>query len=849
MSLNKKISVLIIFLLSASLFSNSCLSQSFQKRYQSQDLLPIFSRVIADNDSGHIIQSYAARGNIQNSTTDEITMRYTFLDKSGNVVNSYDYYSQDTAYRMAAGDYGKSILKNTTDGFVAENALGNHSITPVYTSCVIYKLDANANVVWSYRIDSVRGWSNKKLASIDGSFYVGQEKFLDTFYNGNRSYLRADYLLYKFSGNGAYVFGKQYISPIGVEWRFDLFSNKKKQLILLGETTNSHSSSVSVNIQFGNLLLIDTNGNVISSKRYDSFRPFNIIETHNGNYFMQGTKNGFHENTVFGLFDSLFNPIWMKILPEGYSWYSTGAVEQPNGNFLLNLPYTHFDNWNRIVEIDNAGNFLNAHSYHHKATLYTEFIKDNFGRYLWTGVDTANRLLVFSTHNIGMINGCEALELCGIQFQNFTTPVSNITWQVKNINNVQPFPLLRKQVPVQAADYCLPFGALNAHFNLQDTVCTGRLITLLSDSSVTEGVSVWIINDSATGYYVQKSLSYSFTTPGNYIIKHYHTRVGCIDSFERSLVVLPFSNGNVSYINFCDTANAAPVLLRATGRAATYEWSNGGFDSTTTITSQGLYWCRYYLGCGVVTDSFYVRSQQNIQFYLPNDTQICAHNFPFIIKANTGFGSYWWNEVAGTETYVARDSGLYICEAQNLCGTVKDSIHIAIARAPVRKNTTLNFVVNEGEEITLNACAIADVYNWGTNSNSSPPDSILRFIATESSTVYLTVTSNEGCKDVCVYNIAVKNNDVLLLPTAFSPNGDGLNDEFRILNTNIKLLAFNIYNRWGEMVFSSNNQRNGWDGTFKNEAQDIGVYTWSVEYIVMGSGKQKMAKGNVTLVR
>jgi gliding motility-associated-like protein len=170
--------------------------------------------------------------------------------------------------------------------------------------------------------------------------------------------------------------------------------------------------------------------------------------------------------------------------------------------------------------------------------------------------------------------------------------------------------------------------------------------------------------------------------------------------------------------------------------------------------------------------------------------------------------------------------------------------YITVTSAPRTVQVQKSFSIKEGELVLLQACAEGDTYNWQPFGSA---DSSIEVQPEETQQYTCEVSTFNNCSVQCDYTVFVQNG--LLLPTAFSPNGDGLNDEFRILNTNIKLLAFNIYNRWGEMVFSSNNQRNGWDGTFKNEAQDIGVYTWSVDYIVTGSGKQKLAKGNVTLVR
>ncbi len=89
----------------------------------------------------------------------------------------------------------------------------------------------------------------------------------------------------------------------------------------------------------------------------------------------------------------------------------------------------------------------------------------------------------------------------------------------------------------------------------------------------------------------------------------------------------------------------------------------------------------------------------------------------------------------------------------------------------------------------------------------------------------------------------------LLIPTAFSPNSDGANDKFRVLNKDVAKLNLQVYNRWGEKVFETSDPLDGWDGFYKGVEQELGVYIWKCEYRLNGQTKTTLAKGNVTLLR
>ena len=86
------------------------------------------------------------------------------------------------------------------------------------------------------------------------------------------------------------------------------------------------------------------------------------------------------------------------------------------------------------------------------------------------------------------------------------------------------------------------------------------------------------------------------------------------------------------------------------------------------------------------------------------------------------------------------------------------------------------------------------------------------------------------------------------VPSAFSPNGDGFNDVLFVKGYGIDAINFTIYNRYGEVVFFTTDQSIGWDGTFKNQEENPGVFTWVLNYN-LSNGKMGLLKGNTTLIR
>lgn len=118
----------------------------------------------------------------------------------------------------------------------------------------------------------------------------------------------------------------------------------------------------------------------------------------------------------------------------------------------------------------------------------------------------------------------------------------------------------------------------------------------------------------------------------------------------------------------------------------------------------------------------------------------------------------------------------------------------------------------------------------------------------ENKTYQLSVTSVDGCKANA--SVTVKVFRDLLMPNAFTPNGDGKNDVFRIPpGLNIGITHFIIFNRFGEKVFETSDSNKAWDGKVKGKIANVGAYTWIIEYFNPFENKNVSRKGTVMLVR
>jgi gliding motility-associated-like protein len=119
--------------------------------------------------------------------------------------------------------------------------------------------------------------------------------------------------------------------------------------------------------------------------------------------------------------------------------------------------------------------------------------------------------------------------------------------------------------------------------------------------------------------------------------------------------------------------------------------------------------------------------------------------------------------------------------------------------------------------------------------------------------VRLVASTDDGCSDTIQKQITVLDDLIMNIPNAFTPNGDDLNDEFiPILTSGFDRNSgylLNIYNRWGEIIYTSEQIGEGWDGTIESQPAPIGTYNWVLQLKDSMTNKILTFNGYVSLIR
>lgn len=169
----------------------------------------------------------------------------------------------------------------------------------------------------------------------------------------------------------------------------------------------------------------------------------------------------------------------------------------------------------------------------------------------------------------------------------------------------------------------------------------------------------------------------------------------------------------------------------------------------------------------------------------------------------------------------------------------KDSVLVSIVQPPT--TVIIDSTICDDKAVTINAQNSDFSYLWSTG--------VTNQVTTLNVGKHFVVLSNSCFTDTSFYNIAGKDcNPLYYIPTAFSPNGDGLNDVFTVYSDNIDRVKMTIYNRWGEIIFKGEGVNPSWNGGYKNSICPSNQYLYIIE-LQDKTGKKYNEKGTVTLLR
>ncbi len=314
-------------------------------------------------------------------------------------------------------------------------------------------------------------------------------------------------------------------------------------------------------------------------------------------------------------------------------------------------------------------------------------------------------------------------------------------------------------------------------------------------------------------------------------------------------------NGNLVPYNFSRVpgscvSNNIQFVMNRTNDIDSVKWNFGDGNTSTALSPSNTYSTTgfftvtllvYTNGCnGVVVSNIQktVWIAENTPL-LGNDISACSFE-NFELSVTVANVNYLWNTGATSNKIAVTKPGKYWVEIEQLGCKISDTINITVKPKPF---------VNTGNDTTV--CAASGVvltsgnfsassYLWNTGETTAS-------IKVFKPGVYSVTVTENTCSASDSVNV-VWGDCPFFIPNAFTPNGDGKNDDFGILNgVTLSNFSMKIYDRYGHIIFATTNTSGKWDGTYKGKRMPNGAYTWQISYI-NGLGYSKWLKGTVLLI-
>lgn len=294
-------------------------------------------------------------------------------------------------------------------------------------------------------------------------------------------------------------------------------------------------------------------------------------------------------------------------------------------------------------------------------------------------------------------------------------------------------------------------------------------------------------------------------------------------------------------------------INRQTGMdSVKWDFGDGGtstaLNPSHTYAGSGTYVVTltvYKVDCGapteVITHNVSLGSTSASGF-LPRDTSFCVMPSGFSIGSSVSSNTYTWSTGEQTPTIQITAPGTYWLEIENSGCFFRDTTVVSL-KPSISIDLGPDRPVCFSAPIQVNAVANGAVsYLWSDGSTQNSLN--INFPGT----YHVTVKNAAGCADSDTLT-TTWGDCPSYIPSAFSPNDDGINETFGVINgMNSAIFTFIIYNRYGQVVFKTNDSRARWDGKFKGKKVPMGAYPWIITY-KNRDGFIQTDKGQVMLIR
>ncbi len=437
------------------------------------------------------------------------------------------------------------------------------------------------------------------------------------------------------------------------------------------------------------------------------------------------------------------------------------------------------------------------------------------------------------------------------------------TWNngIGNVNNFLAAVTTKTTYHLTLSDGCSPdfvdsvvidvFDDLSLTKPRDSTICFGQSYTINLTGAGGRGSNYTYTWDNGLGTGASKTVQPTISTNYEIVLDD-----GCTIKNDTQQVIVTVRNA------LTVTSMVAPSqVCLGESSSLTYTTQGGKLPHVVTVDgvlstsplvinptlSKNSYWVKVTDGCSN-PDSMLVNILVNPlpNFNLSTDKlALCVGDSVQLTHDYMGAATYNW-DVNGIQQsnqnsfnwkpnqQGAFEISLHIIDGNNCNGydTLKPDLDVQNAPIAVFDFTPIDPDIENNTITFINQSVFASQYEWNFGDNSSLENAFnTSHLYTDTGTYTITLRINNaiGCQDQISKMIRIKPVYKLFIPTAFSPNGDGRNDEFGIVGTGITEVRMQIFNRWGEKLTELEGVNLSWNGKVQDKVVPIGIYIYYIE--------------------
>jgi gliding motility-associated-like protein len=363
-----------------------------------------------------------------------------------------------------------------------------------------------------------------------------------------------------------------------------------------------------------------------------------------------------------------------------------------------------------------------------------------------------------------------------------------------------------------------------------------------SDSTICAGQNLVLNATVPLASYTWQDLStnstFVVTQPGTYWVDVLLNGCSAVDTVVVTVQPSLVLNLGADTI-LCSGQN---LLLNPIAQLANYLWSNNSTNNTLVLSNAGTYWLELTNACETISDTIQVNLLSPPLINLGADAFLCPGQ-TVQLNATSPNAIYQWQDNTTSAQFALSQPGTYWVNVTNFCGTTSDTIVFANGATPqvfIGNDTTLCF---DKKLILSNANFAFNTYLWSTGDNTNS------LSINAAGTYWLQATTGCGSSSDTI-EIAYADCDCsIYVPNSFTPDGNEYNNVFvPVFKCSLFSYEFAIYNRWGEMIFQSNDYSIGWDGTYGGKIAQDGIFNYEVKYTTEDNINH-VSRGHVNLLR